>query len=74
MPLPLLRAAGSGTTGLLLAPLEAVATPASSPAAPLARLLTLLASRLLGLEGWAPLGLSLVAMGMGTLLLRLFVA
>jgi hypothetical protein len=37
-------------------------------------LLTLLASRLLGLEGWAPLGLSLVAMGMGTLLLRLFVA
>lgn len=70
----LLWAAGGGATGLLLVPLKAVTTPAPSPAAPLALLLTLLAPRLLRLGRRAPFALSLFALRMRALLLPLFVA
>lgn len=69
----LLWAARCGTTGLR-APLKAVTTPAPSPAASLALLLTLLAPRLLRLGRRAPFALSLFALRMRALLLPLFVA
>jgi hypothetical protein len=74
LPFDFLRAAGGGTTGLLRAPLEAVTTPAPSATASLALLLSLLASRLLGLERWAPFALGLFALRMRARLLRLFMA
>ena len=70
----LLWPTGSGATALLLGSLKAVTTPSPSPAASLALLLTLLASRLLRLERRAPFALSLFAMLMRALLLRLFAA
>jgi hypothetical protein len=74
LPFDFLRAAGGGTTGLLRAPLEAITTPAPSATASLALLLSLLASRLLGLERWAPFALGLFALRMRARLLRLFMA